>query len=65
MAFSEKAKSYLLDMFWMGEETGKKATAFDVAFQMKRRDRPENVHQDRLVDRATDRLILEPTFCPE
>ena len=35
VAFSEKAKSYLLDMFWMGEETVKKATAFDVAFQMK------------------------------
>jgi len=34
VAFSEKAKSYLLDMFWMGEETGKKATASDVAFQM-------------------------------
>ena len=30
VAFSEKAKSYLLDMFWMGEETGKKATASDV-----------------------------------
>ena len=33
VAFSEKAKSYLLDVFWMGEETGKKATAFDVAFK--------------------------------
>ena len=35
VAFSEKAKSYRLDMFWMGEETGKKATATDVAFRMK------------------------------
>lgn len=35
VAFSEKAKSYLLDLFWMGEETGKKATASDVAFRMK------------------------------
>ena len=35
VAFLEKAKSYLLDMFWMGEETGKKVTASDVAFQMK------------------------------
>lgn len=35
VAFSEKAKSYLLDMFWMGEETGKKATASDVAIRMK------------------------------
>ena len=35
MAFSEKPKSYLLDMFWMREETGKKATASDVAFRMK------------------------------
>ena len=35
MAFSEKAKSYLLDMFWIGEETSKKVTASDVAFQMK------------------------------
>ena len=35
VAFSEKAKSYLLDVFWMGEETGKKATASDVAFRMK------------------------------
>ena len=35
VAFSEKAKSYLLNMFWMGEETGKKATASDVAFRMK------------------------------
>lgn len=35
VAFSEKAKSYLLDTFWMGEETGKKATASDVAIRMK------------------------------
>ena len=35
MAFSEKAKSYLLDVFWMGEGTGKKATASDVALRMK------------------------------
>ena len=35
MAFLEKPKSYLLDMFWMREETGKKATASDVAFRMK------------------------------
>ena len=35
MAFSEKAKSHLLDMFWKGEETGKKATASDVAIRMK------------------------------
>ena len=35
VAFSEKAKSYLLDVFWMGEETGKKATASDVALRMK------------------------------
>ena len=35
VALSEKAKSYLLDMFWKGEETGKKATTSDVAFRMK------------------------------
>lgn len=35
VTFSEKLKSYLLDMFWMREETGKKATASDVAFRMK------------------------------
>ena len=34
-AFSEKAKSYLVDVFWTGEETGKKATASDVAFRMR------------------------------
>ena len=31
----EKAKSYLLEVIWLGEETGKKATASDVAFRMK------------------------------
>ena len=35
VVFSEKAKSHPLDLFWMGEETGKKATASDVAFRMK------------------------------
>ena len=35
VAFSEKAKSYLVDVFWVGEETGKKATASDVASRMK------------------------------
>jgi len=35
VAFPEKAKNYLLNMFWMGEETGKKATASDVACKMK------------------------------
>jgi len=35
VTFSEKLKSYLLDMFWMREETGKKATTSDVAFRMK------------------------------
>jgi len=35
VAFSEKAKSFLLDIFWMEEKTGKKATASDVAFRVK------------------------------
>lgn len=35
VAFSEKAKNYLVDLFWIGEETGKKANASDVASRMK------------------------------
>ena len=35
VAFSEKAKNYLVDLFWIGEETGKKANASDVASKMK------------------------------
>lgn len=35
VGFSEKAKSYLVDVFWTGEETGKKANASDVASRMK------------------------------
>ena len=35
VAFSEKAKSYLVDVFWVGEETGKKANASFVASRMK------------------------------
>ena len=35
VAFSEKAKSYLVDVFWAGEETGKKANASFVASRMK------------------------------
>ena len=34
-AFLEKAKSYLVDVFWTGVETGKKATPSDVAFRMR------------------------------
>ena len=34
-AFSEKAKSYLVDVFWTGEESGKKATPSDVALRMR------------------------------
>ena len=46
VAFFHRAKNYLLSVsFWTGEETGKKATASDVAPKMKssRDDRPENV----------------------
>ena len=35
VAFSQKANNHLVDVFWTGVETGKKATALDVAFQMK------------------------------
>ena len=35
VAFYQKAKNYLVDVFWTGEETVKKATALDVASQMK------------------------------
>ncbi|CAH3020126.1 unnamed protein product [Porites evermanni] len=35
VAFSEKAKSYLVDVFWAGEETEKKANASFVASRMK------------------------------
>ena len=35
VAISQRAKNYLADMFWTGEETGKKATASDVASKMK------------------------------
>ena len=35
VAFSEKAKSYLVNVFWAGEETGKKANASFVASRMK------------------------------
>ena len=31
VAFFDRAKNYLSDVFWTGEETGKKATASDVA----------------------------------
>ena len=46
LPFFIRAKNYLLSVsFWTGEETGKKATASDVAPKMKssRDDRPENV----------------------
>lgn len=35
MAFSEKAKRYLVEVFWIGEETCKKVNASDVASRMK------------------------------
>ena len=35
VAISQRAKNYLADMFCTGEETGKKATASDVASKMK------------------------------
>ena len=35
VAISQRAKNYLADMFWTGEETGKKATASDVASKRK------------------------------
>ena len=35
VAFSEKAKSYLVDVFWTGEETDNKANASEVASGMK------------------------------
>ena len=35
VAFSQKAKNHLVDVFWTGEEIRKKATASDVASQMK------------------------------
>ena len=34
-AFSEKATSYLVAVFWTGEETGKKATNSNVSFRMR------------------------------
>ena len=52
VVFSEKAKNFLVDVFWTGEETGKKANASEVA------SRPENVCQNRLVDRAADCSLL-------
>lgn len=35
VVFLEKVKSYLLEVFWMGEEIGKKVIVFDVVFRMK------------------------------
>ena len=35
VAFSEKAKNFLVDVFWTGEETGKKPNASEVASRMK------------------------------
>ena len=35
VAFFLRAKNYLADEFWTGEETGKKATASDMAPKMK------------------------------
>ena len=35
VAFFLRAKNYLADVFWTGEETGKKATASDMAPKMK------------------------------
>ena len=35
VAFSEKAKNYLVDVFWTGDETGKKANNSEVASRMK------------------------------
>ena len=35
VGFSEKAKNFLVDVFWTGEETGKKANASEVASRMK------------------------------
>ena len=35
VALSQRAKNYLADVFWTGVETGKKATASDVASHMK------------------------------
>ena len=35
VVFSEKAKNFLVEVFWTGEETGKKANASEVASKMK------------------------------
>ena len=35
VAFSEKAKNFLVEVFWTGEETGKKANASEVASRMR------------------------------
>ena len=35
VAISQRANNYLADMFWTGKETGKKATASDVASKLK------------------------------
>ena len=35
VAFSERAKNYLVDVFWTEEETGKKANASEVASRIK------------------------------
>ena len=36
VAFSEKAKNFLIDVFWTGEETGKKANSSKVAEVFKK-----------------------------
>ena len=61
VAFSEKAKSYLVDVFCAGEETGKKDKRLLCRLKnevFERREWAEDVHKDRLADRTTDCSIL-------
>ena len=49
VAFSQKAKNYLLDMCYTGEETSNKATASNVASQieLQRGNRPEMLSETK------------------
>ena len=60
----EKAKNYLLDVCWTGEETNK-VTASNVTSQISslRDASARNVVYDWPVDRAANRSILQPVIC--
>ena len=62
VVFLEKAKNYLVDVFWTGEETGKKANASKVASRMKslRDDTGQKLFAktDWLTEQQIARLLL-------